>query len=132
MVAGEVKALATQTARATEEIGTQVAAVQSATNQAVIAIGGIGGTIGRLHEIAAAIAAAVEEQHAATAEISRNVQQAAEGTGQVTQYLSQLAGATSRVETISTSVNQASQDLTGQSRRLDDEVGSFIRTIRAG
>ena len=83
VVASEVKALAAQTGKATEEIGTQIAGMQSATQDAVGAIKGIAGTIGRISEIAAAIAAAVEEQGAVNAEISRNVQQAARGTAQV-------------------------------------------------
>uniref|UniRef100_UPI00223B95A2 methyl-accepting chemotaxis protein n=1 Tax=Stenotrophomonas sp. AS012628 TaxID=2597656 RepID=UPI00223B95A2 len=80
VVAQEVKALATQTAKATDEIGTQIATMQTATQDSVLAIKEIGGTIGRLSEIASAIAAAVEQQGAATQEISRNVQEAAQGT----------------------------------------------------
>ncbi len=83
VVAQEVKALAAQTAKATDEIGTQIAGMQAATQESVGAIKEIGGTIGRISEIAAAIAAAVEEQGAATQEIARNVQQAAQGTAQV-------------------------------------------------
>jgi len=77
VVAGEVKNLANQTARATEEISAQIGAVQNATKDAVVAIQGIGTTIGRISEIATAIAGAVEEQGAATQEIARSVQQAA-------------------------------------------------------
>ena len=80
VVASEVKSLATQTAKATEDIGTQIAGIQNATQEAVAAIKGIGGTIASISEIATAIAAAVEEQGAATQEIARNVQQAAKGT----------------------------------------------------
>ena len=80
VVAGEVKNLANQTARATDEISAQINAVQTATRDAVGAIQGIGPTIGRISEIAGAIAAAVEEQGAATQEIARNVQEAAQGT----------------------------------------------------
>ena len=80
VVASEVKALAEQTAKATGEIGAQIAGIQTATQESVSAIKEIGGTIERLSEIASAIAAAVEEQGAATQEISRNVQQAAHGT----------------------------------------------------
>jgi methyl-accepting chemotaxis protein len=83
VVASEVKALAAQTAKATEEISDQIGQMQSATNQSVSAIQEIGGTIGRIAEISQAIAAAVEEQGAATQEISRNVQQAAQGASQV-------------------------------------------------
>src|SRR5205085_658326 len=83
VVASEVKALAEQTAKATGEIGQQIAGIQVATQQSVEAIGEIGLTIEKLSEISSAIAAAVEEQGAATQEISRNVQQAAQGTQMV-------------------------------------------------
>ncbi len=83
VVASEVKTLANQTAKATEEIAAQVAAMQGATGEAVQAIQGIGGTIGSINEIATTIASAVEEQGAATQEIARNVQEAAQGTGEV-------------------------------------------------
>ena len=79
VVAQEVKALAAQTAKATEEISTQIASMQSATQELVVAIKDISGTINRISDIAATIAAAVEEQGAATQEISRNVQEAATG-----------------------------------------------------
>jgi methyl-accepting chemotaxis protein len=131
VVAGEVKHLANQTAKATEEIGAQIGAVQAATAEAVNAIRSIGGTIGRINEISAAIAAAVEEQHAATAEISRNIQQASEGTRQVTGYLGQLASAVTEVGDTSASVLTSSNDLAEQSQRLDGEVSSFLTTVRA-
>ncbi|MGZ5924374.1 MAG: methyl-accepting chemotaxis protein, partial [Rhizomicrobium sp.] len=83
VVASEVKALAAQTAKATEEISTQIAGMQTATQDSVAAIKEIGGTIGRISDIASTIAAAVEEQGAATQEIGRNVGEAAKGTGQV-------------------------------------------------
>ena len=83
MVAQEVKALAAQTAKATDEIGSQIAGMQTATQESVVAIKEIGGTIGRISEIASTIAAAVEEQGAATQEIARNVGEAAKGTTQV-------------------------------------------------
>ena len=83
VVAQEVKALASQTAKATSEISAQIAAMQAATQDSVVAIKEIYGTIGRVSEIAAAIAAAIEQQGAATQEIARNVQQAALGSTQV-------------------------------------------------
>ena len=83
VVAQEVKALASQTAKATSEIRTQIAGMQAATENSVVAIKEISGTIGRVSEIAAAIAAAIEQQGAATQEIARNVQQAAIGSTQV-------------------------------------------------
>src|SRR5262249_55013626 len=83
VVASEVKALAGQTAKATDEIRTQIVGMQTATQESVAAIKQIGGTIGRLSEIAATIATAVDQQGAATDEIARNVTQAARGTAQV-------------------------------------------------
>ncbi len=83
MVAQEVKALAAQTAKATDEIGAQIAGMQTATQESVTAIKEIGGTIGKISEIASTIAGAVEEQGAATQEISRNIEQAASGTTRV-------------------------------------------------
>ncbi|MFD2234021.1 methyl-accepting chemotaxis protein [Phaeospirillum tilakii] len=131
VVANEVKSLANQTGRATEEIAAQIGAVQSATDEAVAAIRAIGGTIGEINQIGSAIAAAVEEQHAATAEISRNIQQASAGTREVTDYLGQLAGAVGNVGETSNGVLTASAELDRQSRRLDEEVHSFLAGIRA-
>jgi methyl-accepting chemotaxis protein len=91
VVASEVKALAEQTAKATEEIRKQIGGIQSATQDSVSAIEEIGVTIGRISEISASIAAAVEEQGAATQEVARSVQQAAEGTQQL-QSLSEAKG----------------------------------------
>ena len=91
VVASEVKALAEQTAKATGEIGQQIAGIQSATHESVDAIQTIGATIGRMSEISATIASAVEEQGAATQEISRNVQQAAIGTQEVSRQYRQRA-----------------------------------------
>src|SRR5262249_38124055 len=82
-VASEVKNLATQTAKATEEIGAQISAIQSATTSSVEAIQGIGTIIGEINNVATSIASAVEEQGAATREIARNIQQAAVGTQEV-------------------------------------------------
>lgn len=83
VVASEVKALANQTAKATEEISQQIAAMQGVTAETVTAIQSISGTIAQLNEMALAIAAAVEEQGAATREIARSIQQTAEGTSEV-------------------------------------------------
>src|SRR5581483_3187990 len=83
VVASEVKTLATQTAKATDEITGQVQSIQSATSSSAAAIKGIGQTINRVSEISTTIASAVEEQGAATREISRSVQQAAQGTQEV-------------------------------------------------
>ncbi len=131
VVAGEVKSLATQTARATEEISSQIGAVQGATQQAVNAIRAIVGTITRINEIAGAIAAAVEEQGAATQEIARNVQQAAEGTAQVTSYLGQLTMAASEAGNSAGGMLTATQALVVEARTLRSEVDGFLAGIRA-
>jgi methyl-accepting chemotaxis protein len=122
VVAGEVKGLATQTGRATEEIGQQIAAVQSAT----------GGTIRRVDEIASAIAAAVEEQGAATREIARNVEQASVGTNEVTAHLNHLTLATAEAGEAAGSVLAVSENLSGQAGQLQGEVRGFLAGVRRG
>jgi|AGTN01.1.fsa_nt_gi Methyl-accepting chemotaxis protein len=131
VVAGEVKNLASQTGKATEEITAQIAAVQGATTQAVGAIRTIAGTITRINEIAGAIAAAVEEQGAATAEIARNVQQAAAGTAEVTSHLGRLTMATSEAGTSAGGMLSATQALVAEARTLRGEVEGFLTGIRA-
>ena len=131
VVANEVKSLANQTGKATEDISTQVTAVQSATNQAVTAIRAIVGTITHVSEIAGSIASAVEEQGAATQEIARNVHQAAAGTTLVTQYMSELSGATSQAGTSANSMLSSTQSLADEARSLRTEVQAFLSNIRA-
>jgi methyl-accepting chemotaxis protein len=131
VVAQEVKALAAQTAKATDEIGAQIAGMQTATQESVSAIKEIGGTIGRISEIAAAIAAAVEEQGAATQEISRNVQQAAQGTAQVATNITDVNRGASETGTASTQVLSSAQSLSTESNHLKVEVEKFLTTIRA-
>jgi len=131
VVANEVKSLATQTSRATEEISGQIGAVQGATHQAVNAIRAIVGTITRINEIAGAIAAAVEEQGAATQEIARNVQQAAAGTAQVTSYLGDLTMAASEAGSSAGGMLTATQALVAEARTLRSEVDGFLAGIRA-
>jgi methyl-accepting chemotaxis protein len=131
VVASEVKALAEQTARATGEIGQQIAGIQNATQESVSAIKEISGTIERLSEISSTIAAAVEEQGAATQEISRNVQQAAMGTQQVSSNIADVQRGTSETGSASSQVLSAAQSLSGDSNRLKLEVGKFLDTVRA-
>jgi methyl-accepting chemotaxis protein len=131
VVATEVKSLATQTAKATEEISSQIGKIQGSTKDAVSAIQGIGSVIGQVSEIAAAIAAAVEEQIAATQEITRNVQQAARGTRDVTQNISLVKEAVSLSGTAATQVLDAAGDLSKQTERLNAEVGEFLTGIKA-
>ncbi len=131
VVAQEVKALAAQTSKATEEITAQIAAMQTATEGSVTAIKGIGSTIGRISEIATTIAAAVEEQGAATQEISRNVQQAATGTSQVTVNIVDVSRGAQETRSASSQVLASAQSLSEESGQLKTEVGKFLATIRA-
>jgi methyl-accepting chemotaxis protein len=131
VVASEVKALAAQTAKATEEISDQIGQMQSATSQSVSAIEEIGGTISRIAEISQAIAAAVEEQGAATQEISRNVQQAAQGAIQVASSITDVNRGATDTGAASTHVHGLSQSLLGQSNHLKGEVGKFLSNVRA-
>jgi len=131
VVASEVKALAEQTAKATGEIGQQIASIQSATQESVGAIKEIGSTIEKLSEIASTIAAAVEEQGAATQEISRNVQQAAQGTMQVSSHITDVQYSASDTGSASSQVLSAAQSLSGDSNRLKLEVGKFLSSVRA-
>jgi len=131
VVASEVKALAEQTAKATGEIGQQIASIQSATEHSVGAIRDISDTIEKLSEISSTIAAAVEEQGAATQEISRNVQQAAAGTHQVSSNITDVQRGASETGSASSQVLSAAQMLSGDSNRLKLEVGKFLETVRA-
>jgi len=131
VVASEVKALAEQTAKATEEIGQQVSGIQAATQQSVGAIRDISGTIEKLSEISAAIAAAVEEQGAATQEISRNVQQAAQGTQQVSENVVDVQRGATETGSASTMLLSAAQSLASDSERLGREVANFLDSVRA-
>jgi methyl-accepting chemotaxis protein len=131
VVASEVKALAEQTAKATGEIGQQIAGIQAATQDSVNAIKEISGTIERLSEISSTIAAAVEEQGAATQEISRNVQQAAQGTQQVSSNIVDVQRGASETGSASSQVLSAARSLSSDSNRLKLEVGKFLNTVRA-
>jgi methyl-accepting chemotaxis protein len=131
VVASEVKALAEQTAKATGEIGQQIAGIQAATQESVGAIKEISGTIEKLSEISSTIAAAVEEQGAATQEISRNVQQAAQGTMQVSSNITDVQRGASETGSASAQVLSAAQMLSGDSNRLKTEVENFLATVRA-
>lgn len=131
VVASEVKALATQTARATEEIQVKVSEIQSATDGARSAMDGIVGTITRMSEIAGTIAAAVEEQNAATLDISSNVQRAASGTEEVTHSIAGVNQAAAETGSAALQVLGAASGLTDDAATLRREVEAFIATIRA-
>jgi methyl-accepting chemotaxis protein len=131
VVASEVKTLATQTSKATEEISSQIAAVQAATRSSVAAIGGISETIGTISSISGSIAAAVEEQTAATREIARNVQQAAQGTAEVSENIVSVSQAANDTGAAANQVLGAAEDLSAQSDKLRAELDRFIGVVRA-
>ena len=131
VVAQEVKVLAGQTAKATSEISTHIAGMQSATEVSVTAIKEIGGTIGRISEIASTIAAAVEEQGAATAEITRNIQQAAQGTSQVAANIGDVSQGAAKSGTASAEMLASARTLAAESARLKTEMQKFLATVRA-
>jgi methyl-accepting chemotaxis protein len=131
IVATEVKALAAQTAKATEEIGQQIAEIQGATRDSVEAIKEIGLTIGRISEISTSIAAAIEEQGATTVEISRNVQQAARGTTQVAASITDVNRGAHETGSASTQVLTSARSLSNESQHLKLEVDKFLSRVRA-
>jgi methyl-accepting chemotaxis protein len=131
VVASEVKSLATQTAKATEDIAAQIGSIQSVTGEAVTAIQGIGGTIGHINEISTAIASAVEEQGAATQEIARNTQQAAKGTEQVSSNIAGVNRAAGETGAAAAQVLSSAEALGRQSETLRTSVNRFLEKIRA-
>jgi methyl-accepting chemotaxis protein len=131
VVASEVKSLAEQTAKATEQIGTQIASIQNSSSDAVTAIRGITSTINEMNEIASAIASAVEEQGSATQEIARNVQQAALGTGEISSNVVGVQQAAGDTGAAAHQVLQASSELSKQSETMRGEVEHFLSNIRA-
>jgi methyl-accepting chemotaxis protein len=131
VVASEVKQLASQTAKATDEISTQIAGMQTATQESVAAIKEIGGTIGRISQIASTIAAAVEEQGAATQEIARNVGEAAKGTQQVASNITDVNRGAGETGSASAQVLSSAQSLSHESNHLKSEVDRFLMTVRA-
>jgi archaellum component FlaC len=131
VVAAEVKNLANQTAKATEDISAQIADIQSATKNAVGAIDGISSTITEINHIATAIAASVEQQGAATKEIARNVQQAAAGTGEVSANITGVNQAAGETGQGANKVLSSAQKLAGEAEMLGGEVEKFFAQVRA-
>src|SRR3546814_821408 len=131
VVAGEVKGLATQTAKATEDIASQIKEIQNATNDAVTAIKDITATIAEIDTIGAAIAAAVEEQSAATQEISRNVQEAAVGAQQAGSNITGVHSAIGQTSTAADEMQQASGSLAQQASDLKAQVNEFLTQVRS-
>jgi methyl-accepting chemotaxis protein len=131
VVASEVKALAGQTAKATEEIGTQIGAIQVETKAAVAAIEVIARTMTEVQNYTSAIAAAVEEQGAATQEISRNVQEAASGTRMVADNMGDVTAASGETSQSADQVQIVAGDVARQASRLESDVRSFLDAVRA-
>ncbi|WP_082711350.1 methyl-accepting chemotaxis protein [Methylobacterium indicum] len=131
VVAAEVKELATQTARAAQEIVGQIGEIRGVTAQAASAIGTIGDRIREVDAGATAIAAAVEEQSAATQEIVRNVVEASAGAGVVTSNIVELAHASEESGAAAAQLLASASDLSRQSSQLSAEVGRFLATVRA-
>ncbi|HYF54165.1 MAG TPA: HAMP domain-containing methyl-accepting chemotaxis protein [Salinarimonas sp.] len=131
VVASEVKALAGQTTKATEEISAQVARIQGATESTVGAVREIGGIIGEMASIAASVAAAVEEQGAATGEIARNVGEAAQGTGAVTAAIIEVRQGAGETGAAAAQVLDAARALADHSAGLGREVAAFLDGVRA-
>jgi methyl-accepting chemotaxis protein len=130
VVANEVKHLATQTARATEEIITQISDMQSATSQTVGAIGNINTTIRRMSEIASSIAAAVEQQSAATSEIARNVQEASGGVSNISEAIGMVKISTDEAGSLAGGLLSRATGLSGESEKLSEEVHAFLGKLK--
>lgn len=131
VVASEVKALASQTSKATDEISAQVGSIQSATRTSVEAIDGITRTISKVNEIASAIASAVEEQGAATREIAHNVSQAAKGTGEVSANIVGVRDAARETGVAADQVVSSAAELSLNGETLKAQVDAFLREVRA-
>jgi methyl-accepting chemotaxis protein len=131
VVAQEVKALAAQTAKATDEIGTQIASMQAATEQSVAAMDAISGTIKRISEISSGIAAAIEEQGTATQEITQNIQHAARGTEHVASNIAEVKTHADETNSASAQVLTSAQALSKEGVNLQQKVAEFLTTVRA-
>ena len=129
MVASEVKSLAVQTAKATEEIAAQISAVQGSTSTAVEAIGRIADRMQEINQFTAAVAASVEEQNAATGDISQNVASAAQGTKEIVAVLSEVAGAATETRGSAETVLAASEAVETAAANLRTEVESFLPKV---
>jgi len=131
VVASEVKNLAGQTARATEEIGQQIQAIQGSTAQAVTVLRGIGATVERMNEVTAAISAAVEQQAAATREIARSAAQVSESTGAVNRRIGDVSAAAAETREAAGSVLDSAGELSGQAVALRRKSDAFLRAVQA-
>jgi methyl-accepting chemotaxis protein len=129
VVANEVKELARQTAKATEEIGTKIGGVQGSADAAVKVIQGVAQIIGKINEISTTIAGAIEEQNAATAEISRNVSEAARGTAEVSQNIIAVSDAAQDTGRAAEEIKSASGGLSAEAERLNGAVDEFLAKL---
>ncbi len=131
VVAQEVKALASQTSKATEEIGVQIAGVQAATRDSVATIKEIGATIGRISEIAAVITGAVDEQAATTQHIAENVHAAAGGAAHVAANIGEVNDSATAISTASSQLLSSAQTLSQDGSRLAAEMEKFLAAVCA-
>jgi methyl-accepting chemotaxis protein len=131
VVASEVKSLASQTAKATDEISSHILGMQGATQESVAAIKEIGDTIGQISSIASTIASAVEQQSSATLEIARNVQNAAQGSHEVAANITQVNRGATETGSASGEVLNSAKNLSAEGTRLRAELGRFMANIRA-
>jgi len=131
VVAAEVKSLASQTAKATDEISSHISGMQGATQESVAAIKEIGGTIAQISSIASAIASAVEQQSSATQEIARSVQNVAQGTHEATANVMQVNRGATETGSASEEVLNSAKTLSSESARLREELDRFMANIRA-
>jgi methyl-accepting chemotaxis protein len=130
VVASEVKSLASQTARATEDIAAQVVTIRGVAQQAVDAIERIGGTIKEVHEVATAIAAVAEQQQASTREISRNTSEAARGTRDVSGTIDRVSDGAEQTQAAASQVLTAAASLSREAETLRGSVGAFVERLR--
>ena len=131
VVASEVKALASQTAKATEEISAQVSAMQASTSEAVASITGITGTIGEMSEITSRISGAVEEQGKATREIAQSIQSVAAGASEISNNIGGVSSAAEATGAAASQVLANARELDGQSGMLRAAVNDFLSKVRA-
>ena len=131
VVAAEVKSLANQTAKATEQIRSQITGIQGETQTAAAAISGICKTIGEINSISAKVAGAVEQQKAATQQVAQNIQEAALGTREVAENIGVVTSAANETGASATLVLNSASELARQSELMRDEVENFLATLRA-
>ncbi|MFZ5733835.1 MAG: methyl-accepting chemotaxis protein [Pseudomonadota bacterium] len=131
VVAQEVKALASQTAKATSEISAQITGMQTATQESVSAIKEISNTIGKISDIASTIAGAIDQQGSAAQEIASNIQQTAHGTSQVASNIVEVNKGARETGTASAQVLTSAQMLSQESDHLKEEMSRFVATVRA-